>query len=228
MQKGCDIIDPLSVDCVVFGFENSELSVLLIQHADGISAGSWGLPGGWIQYNESIDFSAHRVLKDLTGLEDIFLEQLRAFGEVDRYPVNRVITIAFVALIRTGNYIPTPGSNAASASWYPITDTPNLMYDHEHILAEAHQHLKIRVKNEPIGFNLLDEQFTLLDLQHLYESILQVKLDKSNFRRKIMKMNLLKPSSEKQTGVNHRAARLYRFDPDRYHELCKKGFVFEI
>jgi 8-oxo-dGTP diphosphatase len=186
------------------------------------------LPGGWIRYNESTDDAAARLLSDLTGVSHIYLEQLRSFGNVDRYPSKRVITIVYYALVKPENYTLHPGFTAADAQWFKISEVPELPYDHAEILENGLIHLKHKVRHEPIGFNLLPKKFTLLQLQELYEAILEKKLDKPNFRRKLMKMNLLDPCKEKQTDVSHRAANLYRFDKKIYDKLTEKGFTFEL
>jgi len=222
------IIDALSIDCLIFGFKKSELDILLVQHGEGISKGKWALPGGWIKYNESTDASATRILNDLTGVSNIYLEQLRAFGNVNRYPNKRVITIAYYALVKPENYTLHAGFTAADARWFRMSEIPEMPYDHKQILDEGLAHLKHKVRHEPIGFNLLPKKFTLLQLQELYEAILDQKLDKPNFRRKLMRMNLLEPCKEKQTDVSHRAASLYKFDKKAYGRLREKGFLFEL
>ena len=222
-----DVIEDLSIDCIIFGFQESQLKVLLVKHAEGIIKDRWALPGGFVTYNENIDAAAYRLLNDLTGVKELYLEQLKAFGDVDRYPTKRVITIAYYALARPENYQLHAGFTASDARWFSIDEIKDLPYDHDKILKFAFQRLKQKVKFEPIGFNLLPEKFTLLQLQDLYEAILEINLDKPNFRRKIMKMNLLISCNEKQKGVSHRAANLYRFDKLVYDKLKKKGFIFE-
>ncbi len=221
------IIDELSIDCVIVGFTNNGLQILLVEHAEGISKGLWALPGGWIRYNEGLDDAAYRILRDLTGVRDVFLEQLKAFGGLDRYPSRRVITIAYYSLVRPETYDIIPGFTASDARWYNLSEIGKLPYDHQQIIAFCMQQLKYKVRHEPIGFNLLPEKFTLLQLQSLYESILGTTLDKPNFRRKIMKMNLLVDCHEKQQDVAHRAANLYRFDLEVYESLRQKGYSFE-
>jgi 8-oxo-dGTP diphosphatase len=221
-------IDALSIDCLIFGFRNSELDILLIKHAEGISKGRWALPGGWIRYNESVDNAASRLLTSLTGVSNIFLEQLRVFGEVNRYPGKRVITIAYYALINASNYSLSAGFTASDAQWYKIGDVPRLPYDHNKILRYGFQYLKHKVRHEPIGFNLLPKKFTLHHIQKLYEAILETELDKPNFRRKLLNMNLLVPCDEKQQDVSHRAANFYRFDKKIYKQLTESGFTFEL
>ena len=222
-----EVIEDLSIDCIIFGFQESKLKVLLVKHAEGIIKDHWALPGGFVTYNENIDASAYRLLYDLTGVKELYLEQLQAFGDVNRYPTKRVITIAYYALTRPENYELHAGFTASDAKWFSINDISNLPYDHDQILKFAFQRLKQKVKFEPIGFNLLPEKFTLLQLQDLYEAILETSLDKPNFRRKIMKMGLLISCNEKQMGVSHRAANLYRFDKEVYDKLKKEGFIFE-
>lgn len=222
------IIEALSIDCLIFGFKKNELDVLLVQHAEGISKGKWALPGGWIKYSESIDESANRILNELTGVSNIYLEQLKAFGDIKRYPTKRVITIAYFALVKPENYTLHPGFTAADAQWFKISEVPSLPYDHRQILQEGLNYLKHKVRHEPVGFNLIPKKFTLLQLQELYEAILDKKLDKPNFRRKIMKMNFLEPCKEKETAVSHRAASLFRFDRKKYNSLTEKGFTFEL
>jgi 8-oxo-dGTP diphosphatase len=221
-------IDALSIDCLIFGFREAELDVLLVKHAEGISKGKWALPGGWIQYNEDIDQAAHRLLKSLTGVADIYLEQLRAFGNVNRYPDKRVITLAYNALVNADNYSLNPGFTASDVQWFNIHAVPKLPYDHQQILDFGFRHLKHKVRHEPIGFNLLPKKFTLHHIQQLYEAILETQLDKPNFRRKLLNMNLLVPCDEKQKAVSHRAASLYRFDKKIYDRLTEKGFSFEL
>ncbi|TRX25093.1 NUDIX hydrolase [Flavobacterium franklandianum] len=222
------IMNSISIDCIIFGFNNGVLEALLVKHAIGDSKGEWGLPGGIINKGESIDAAAQRTLRELTGLENIFLEQLKAFGDPKRIPTNRVITIGYYALINREEYDVKAGLTVSEAKWYKINSIPNLIYDHNEILDFGLKKLQTRILNAPIGFNLLPEKFTLLQLMHLYEEILGKELDKSNFRRKILKMKLLVALDEKQQDVSHRAAKLYQFDSDIYEKLSQKGFNFEI
>lgn len=220
------IMDDLSIDCVIFGFTD-ELKVLLVKHAEGISKGKWALPGGYITYDESLDQSANRILKLLTGVDKLFLEQLKAFGSVERFPNKRVVTVAYYTLIRDTDYDVVAGFTASDVKWFSINDIPELPYDHRDILQYAWDQLKHKVKQEPIGFNLLPKKFTLLQLQNLYESILQIKLDKPNFRRKMLSMNLLVDCNEKQDNVSHRAAKLFSFNEEVYQSLKEHKFVLD-
>ncbi|MFH7015956.1 NUDIX hydrolase [Flavobacterium sp. FlaQc-47] len=220
-------MNAITIDCVIFGFDKGSLEVLLVQHGEGISKGKWGLPGGWIYKKESTDDAAHRLLNELTGLDNIYLEQLKAFGDPDRFPLRRVITIGYYALVKREDYNIKAGFTAADAKWYKINSIPDLIYDHNEILSYSLQHLRNRVRQAPIGFNLLPEKFTLLQLMHLYEEVLGIEMDKSNFRRKILHMKLLVALDEKQQDVSHRAAKLYQFDSAIYKKLTEKGFNFE-
>jgi hypothetical protein len=222
------VIDAISIDCLIFGFKRAELDILLVQHGEGIGKGKWGLPGGFIKYSESADAAAARLLNDLTGVSNIYLEQLKTFGDVHRYPTKRVLTIAYNALIKPENYAIRPGFTAADSKWFKVSQVPKLLYDHNEILKYALKHLEHKVRHEPVGFNLLPKKFTLLQLQELYEAILGKTLDKPNFRRKLQKMNLLIQTNEKQNDVSHRAASLYQFDKKNYDKLIEKGFTFEL
>jgi 8-oxo-dGTP diphosphatase len=221
-------LNEISIDCIIFGFNNGILEILLVKHAVGDSKGEWGLPGGFIKEKEGIDDAAQRLLWELTGLDNIFLEQIKAFGKPNRIPFSRVITIGYYALIKREEYDIKAGLTVFEAKWYKMDEVPNLIYDHNEILDFGLKKLQTRILNAPIGFNLLPEKFTLLQLMHLYEEILGKELDKSNFRRKILKMKLLVALEEKQQDVSHRAAKLYQFDSKIYAKLSQKGFNFEI
>ncbi len=218
----------LTVDNVIFGFDDGELKVLIVKHGEGESRGHWGLPGDWLKEGETLEQAASRVLLDRTGVRDIFLEQLHAFSELERHPGERIITVAFFALVRSDAHALSVGKTELDARWVNVRETPPLIFDHDSILSKALARLKHKVRHEPIGFNLLPEKFTLLELQRLYEAVLDITLDKPNFRRKMMKMNLLISTDEKQSGVSYRAANLYRFDLKVYRELTEQGFVFEV
>ena len=221
------IMQSISIDCVIFGFKDGKLHLLLVEHGEGISVGKWGVPGGWIRKDESLNNAASRILKELTGLDKVYLEQFKAFGEVERFPGDRVITIAYFALIKEEDYEIVPGFTASDVRWFDIDQLPELIYDHPEIVENGKKHLQHKVRHEPIGLYLLPKKFTLLQLQELYEALLETKLDKPNFRRKILKMNFLVDCKEKQQNVSHRAANLYRFDQKKYLQLKEKGFVFE-
>lgn len=225
--KESQVMDSITIDCCIFSFENGIFKVLIVQHGEGIRKGEWGLPGGWIEYDEDINDAANRLLENLTGLKDIYLEQVKAFGNPARFPLGRVITIGYYALINSENFNIKAGFTASEAKWVRVNEIPELIYDHNEILNESLRRLRKKVRRAPIGFNLLPEKFTLLQLMELYQEILNEEMDKSNFRRKFLKMKLLKDIGDKQEGVSHRAAKLYTFDEHRYENFTKKGFNFE-
>lgn len=217
-----------SVDNLIFGCEDNTLEILLIQHGEGESKGEWGLPGDWLGDMESLEDAAARTLRERSGISDVYLEQLHTFSAVDRHPSGRIVTTVFFSLIRPESYSTSTGKTELDAKWFDVKKLPALIFDHLEIIQKGLSHLTHKVRHEPIGFNLLPEKFTLLQLQNLYETILDVKLDKPNFRRKMQKMQLLIPCGEKQIGVAHRAANLYRFDQKVYNKLLTNGFVFEL
>jgi 8-oxo-dGTP diphosphatase len=229
MNDHFDLPKPaVTVDCVVFGLDRQDLKVMLIQRGIEPFLGKWALPGGFVRVDETLEQSARRELKEETGIKKVFLEQLYTFGEVERDPRDRVITIAYYALVNLWEHNILATTDAAAAKWFALSQLPKLAFDHDQILQVAWRRLQGKVRYEPIGFELLPPKFTLSQLQNLYELVLNQPLDKRNFRKKILKMDLLIELAETETGVSHRAARLYRFDPQRYTQLQQKGFSFEI
>lgn len=218
----------LTVDCVVFGLDEYELKVLLIQRDIPPFEGRWALPGGFVHVDESIDDAARRELREETGVDRIFLEQLYTFGAVGRDPRERVVTVAYYALVNLADHPVAANTDARSASWFPVYDVPDLAFDHDEILEMAYDRLRNKIRYKPIGFELLPRKFTLSQIQRLYEKILDTPLDKRNFRKKILKMDVLEALDEVETDVAHRAARLYRFDPDRYEKQSQAGMGFEL
>jgi 8-oxo-dGTP diphosphatase len=235
----------VSVDCVIFGFDESELKVLLIERDLDITdqkTRKFSLPGNLIDDNEDLDTSAKRILKELTHLDNIFLEQFYAFGDPDRVknssdvqwlnavrdvPTARVITVAYYSLVKIGDYQPSAASFARKAFWCPVSQVPDLAFDHNQIFNQALQSLKVKLRMQPIGFELLPDKFSLGQLQKVYETILGTTLDKRNFRRKILNKGFLKPLQEKQKGVPHKRARLFEFDKEAYDRLKADQFYFE-
>lgn len=220
------ILEDLSIDCVIFGFQES-MQVLLVRHKEGISKGRWALPGGFVMRDESLDEAAYRILYRLTGIQDLFLEQTKAFGRVDRFPTKRVVTIAYNSLVRIGELHLTPGFTADDVKWVPFHEVPALPYDHWEILSYSQELLRSKIRQEPIGFNMLPRKFTLHQLYSLYGAILEAKLDKPNFRRKIERLNILVSTGEKEEGVRYRAAQLYQFDQEAYNSLKERKFVLD-
>ena len=219
----------LAVDCVVFGLAaDDDLKVLLIQRRLEPFRNRWALPGGFVRLDESLEDAARRELAEEAGIRDVFLEQLFTFGAVDRDPRERVVSVAYYALVNLRDHQLTASTDARDAAWFDLDDTPDLAFDHQTILSVAHERLRGKVRYQPIGFELLPRKFTLTQLQRVYERILDRTLDKRNFRRKALATGLLIELDEIQRDVAHRAARLYRFDEPKYRKLARKGFLFEI
>jgi 8-oxo-dGTP diphosphatase len=218
----------LTVDCVVFGFDEEDLKVLLIQRDLPPFQGRWALPGGFVHVDESLDEAARRELQEETGVSRLYLEQLFSFGELARDPRERVVSVAYYALAKLSDHRIQAATDARNAAWFAVSDTPELAFDHDRILATALERLKAKVRYQPIGFELLPPKFTLSQLQHLYETVLETTLDKRNFRKKILGMGLLEELDEIEQDVAHRAARLYRFDAKKYRDLAKQGVHFEL
>lgn len=218
----------VSIDCVLFGFDGGELKILLIERNEEPFKDWWALPGYLIGDDESLDQSASRILHELTGLSDVYMEQYYAFGEVGRHPQGRVVTIAYYAMLRLGgDKALKPLTNyAKKAQWININELPKLAFDHQHIYDKGLEKIKRRIKHLPIAFELLPEKFTLTQVQNVYELILGKKLDKRNFRKKILSFGVLKELDEKQKGVSFRAATLYKFDKRKYAKLYSKEISF--
>lgn len=219
-----------SVDNVIFGFDEGDLKVLLIKRGTAPFQGLWALPGDLVYPNEDLDTAAYRVLEELTGLKKVYLEQVHTFGAVDRHPLGRVITIAYFSLVKISDFTLTASSFAQNVEWHVVDNAlkSELAFDHNAILETCLNALTHRVRIRPVGFELLPPKFTLTELQHLYEAILDTALDKRNFRKKILSMSLLIDLNELQEGVPHRPAKLYSFNKERYHQLEAHGFSFEV
>jgi 8-oxo-dGTP diphosphatase len=218
----------LTVDCVVFGFDEGDLKVLLIERGLEPFKGKWALPGGFVRIDETLEEAARRELREEAGLENVFLEQLYTFGAVDRDPRERVVSVAYYALVKLADFRTRAATDAADARWFAVSRVPKLAFDHNEILAMALVRLRNKVRYAPIGFELLPSKFTLSQLQHLYEAVLGEQLDKRNFRKKVLKLNFLTELPEQQRNGAHRPARLYRFDQPTYERLQKSGFNFEV
>lgn len=218
-----------SVDCVIFGFYGTELHILLHKFPYEPFKGYWALLGGFVHLDENIDDAARNTVERLTSLENVYMEQVYTFGNVFRVPTERVITTCYYALIEVEPTLSKLSSNFG-ATWHPISSALklNLVYDHFSMLHKSLEQLRRKVRYQPIGFELLPEKFTMLELRNLYESILGRPLDKRNFSKKILNMNLLVKLKEKQKGTSRRGAYYFCFDEKRYQELVSKGFLFEI
>jgi 8-oxo-dGTP diphosphatase len=218
----------LTVDCVVFGFDEGELKVLLIERGLAPFKGQWALPGGFVRVDETVDDAARRELAEEAGLKNVFLEQLYTFGALNRDPRERVVSIAYYALVKLAEHETKAATDAAAARWFAVRKTPKLAFDHSDILATALTRLRGKLRYQPIGFELLPPKFTLSQIQHLYEAVLGVAIDKRNFRKKLLGFDLLMPLKETLMAGAHRPAQLYRFDPEKYERLRKRGFNFEL
>ena len=215
----------VTTDCVIFGFDGSELQVLLIERGIEPFKGKWAFPGGFLNMDETAGEGAMRELKEETGLENAYIEQFNTYSEPGRDPRERVITIAHYALVRIQEV--KGGDDAAKAQWFPIDEVPQLAFDHDKILRDAMRKLRERIHFEPIGFELLPEKFTMRELQILYESILGVKFDRRNFAKKMMHYELLNQLDETVRPTAKRDALLYSYNKDNYELFKKKGFQLE-
>jgi 8-oxo-dGTP diphosphatase len=247
------ILNSVSVDCVIFGFDKSGLRVLLNQtdkealkrtlpeqassdqirelydkHPVLTGEIDWSLFGGHVPVEKDLDEFAKDLLLQATGLNDVFLQQISAFGSLDRVPYVRVITIGYYALINPDYYHLKQSVIARSLQWFNLNELPPLCFDHDLIIRKALNKLRQEVMYHPIGFHLLPDKFTLTEIQSLYEVILNKKMDTRNFRKKLAKMELLIDSGEKQKNVAHRAAKLYQFDIQVYEKLKMEGLNFRI
>lgn len=202
----------LSTECVIFGYKNNALRVLLIQRGSEPYKDSWAIPGDLVFPEEDVDHTARRILHHLVGEEQTFLEQFYTFGNTGRHPVGRVVTVGYYSVVNTDTYVPVETKWAKQVKWYDVLDLPKLAFDHDKIIAKALRHIRKKVDTEPIGFQFLPTKFTLLDLQGVYEALLNQKFDKPNFRKKMLSLNLITPLNELETNVSHRPAKLYTYN----------------
>lgn len=214
----------VTVDIVIFTIQQGVLKVLLVKRRIAPFKGQFAIPGGFVHEDEDLELAAVRELSEETGVSDVYLEQLYSFGEPDRDPRGRVVTVAYFALISADRKLKA-GTDAAEATWYPMDDLPPLAFDHATILKYALERLRNKLEYTTVGFQLLPEKFTLTELQEVYEAILGKKLDKRNFRRKMSVLKILKPLREYRRG-GQRPARLYRFVAARFEKLKDKGILF--
>lgn len=218
----------LATDCAIFGFDGGELKLLLLERENAPFRGTWALPGGFVHMQETTEAAAKRILLEKAGIRNVFIEQLYTFSEIERDPRERIVSVAYFALVNKTQFRLIAGRDTIQAEWHPISALPELGFDHRNIVSLAVDRLKGKVRYQPVGFELLDEKFTLSQLQALYEAILQSPVDKRNFRKKLLGMGLLKQLDEKEQNVPRKAAFYYSFDKRAYQELTKKGFHFEL
>ncbi len=218
----------LAVDAIVFAYRNEKLKVLLIQPKYGPFIDRWALPGGFVLDNESLQDAVHRELQEETGIKVNYLEQLYTFGDVERDPRKRVVSVAYFALVNPRNLVLKADTDAAKADWFDILELPELAYDHGDILRVAIERLKAKLQYQPIGFDLLPKAFPFSDLEKLYGTILDQKIDRRNFRKKMLSFGILTETDKIRKEGSGRPAKLYRFNTKKYKSLEAKGFHFEI
>lgn len=217
----------LAVDCIIFGFDQEDLKILLIKRNFEPEKGKWSLMGGFLKKEENLNMAANRILYQLTGYEQIYMEQLYAFSEVDRDPAERTISVAYFALINIKDHDKAL-IDKHSAQWFSVTNLPDLIFDHSEMISKAIKRLRYKTSKNPIGFELLPEKFTMRQLQKLYESILGEKLDKRNFIHKINALDILIRLEEKDMNSSRKGSFLYRFDAEKYQQKVQEGFSFKL
>ncbi len=215
----------VAVDCIIFGFDGKELKALLVKRGFEPEMGKWSLMGGFVNKAESADAAASRILDQLTGLTSIYMEQLYCFGDVNRDPGGRVISVGYFALIKIDDYSEVL-MKEHNAKWFPLNKIPAMVFDHKQMIRLAKERLQQKVAQHPIGFALLPDKFTLQQLQGLYEAIYETELDKRNFTRKILSLNILNKLNEKEKESSRKGAFYYVFDKKKYEKLDKEGVQF--
>ncbi len=217
----------LAVDCIIFGFDKEELKILLIKRDFEPEKGKWSLMGGFLKRSETLDDAANRILQTLTGINNIYMEQLYGFSKVDRDPAERTISVAYFALINIEDHNEEL-IEKYSARWFNVKEAPELIFDHDAMVNHAIRRLRYRTSNKPIGFELLPEKFTMRQLQKLYEAILDESLDKRNFINKINNLDILVKLEEKDMSSSRKGSFLYEFDKEKYDRKVEDGFTFKI
>ncbi len=226
-SKGSKLL--VAVDCIIFGYDilEKEIKLLLFKRLIEPAKGRWSLTGGFVDENESLDDAASRILRSLTGLESVYMKQSFAYGDINRDPGARVISVAYFALI-TIRDIDRGLAEQNGVNWRSISRLPDLIFNHPAMVKRALRDLQDQVKIKPVGFELLPEKFTLVQLQDLYEAIYQRTVDKRNFRKKILSMGILEKLDEKEKETSKRGAYYYKFNKDKYEKLKKNGFYFNL
>ncbi|ERM81619.1 hypothetical protein P872_19890 [Rhodonellum psychrophilum GCM71 = DSM 17998] len=237
---GLDLIPQLSLDCVIFGFHDGLLKILLLRWKE---TEEWSLPGGIVLQRESVDDAANRVLMERTGLTEIFLKQFHTFGDLHRYDkkelqdklghvistehwYDRAVSIGYFALVDYAMVFPNPDKYTDECKWVDLKEVPKLLFDHNAILEKAIQSLRRELSFQPLGYNLLPEKFTMPELMRLYEAVLDKKIDPRNFQKKILKSGIVIRLEEVKRGLAHKSPFLYRFDKERYEEVLEDGGLF--
>ena len=207
----------VSVDCIIFGFDEGELKLLLLKRNFEPAMGKWSLMGGFVQEDESVDAAAKRVLAELTGLENVYMEQVGTFGDLERDPGERVISVAYYALVNVNEY-DRELVQQHNAHWTKIDELPQLIFDHPIMISKARELMKHKASCNPIGFNLLPELFTLTQLQNLYEAIYGEPMDKRNFRKRVAEMDFIEKTDLIDKSGSRRGAYLYKFNDKAYRK----------
>jgi ADP-ribose pyrophosphatase YjhB (NUDIX family) len=215
----------VAVDCIIFGFDGRQLQGLFIKRGFEPEKGKWSLMGGFVNKDENVDEAASRVLNELTGLSNIYMEQLYCFGDVGRDTAGRVVSVSYFALINIAEYSEQLQHNH-EARWFALSKMPTLIFDHKQMVMKAKERLQQKVANHPIGFELLPEKFTLPQLQNLYEAIYEGPIDKRNFTRKILSLAILNKLNEKEKETSRKGAFYYVFDRSKYNKLEHEGMKF--
>ena len=219
----------VAVDAIIFGFNENEheLKLLVLKRQFPPEKGKWSLMGGFVSPEENLDNAAHRIVSQLTGLDNVYMEQLYTFGDINRDTGGRIISIAYFSLIKINDH-DSELVKKHGASWISVSGIPDLIFDHPEMVERALRKLRIRARTQPIGFELLPEKFTIPQLQRLYEAIYQIPFDKRNFRRKLLAMGLLEKLNEKEKETSKKGAFYYQFNQWKYEELIEKGFNFDL
>ncbi|MBE7644539.1 NUDIX hydrolase [Tenacibaculum finnmarkense] len=218
----------LAVDAVVFGYEAGNISILLIKRKYEPFKGKWAIPGGFILADESLETAVERELLEETGVKINYLEQLYTFGNPERDPRKRVVTVAYFGLVKPNCFKLKASTDAEQAQWFSIDKLPELSFDHQDILDKAINRLRAKITYEPIGFELLESKFPFSDLEKLYATLLGRAVDRRNFRKKIMNLNILDELDEKTSKGSGRPAKLFQFNEKRFFQLKKEGIIFDI
>jgi len=241
-KDSLELVPQMTLDCVIFGFHDSSLKVLLLKWK---GTEFYSLAGGTVRQSESLDKAAERVLMERTGLDKIFLRQFHTFGNVERYDrekikkmlahlidpdlwYERAISVGYYALVDYMKVFPNPDALSDACEWWDLNEVPALLFDHDEILVKALHALRLELSFQPIGLNLLPEKFTMPDMMRMYEAILDKKIDPRNFQKKILKSGIVIKLNEVKRGVAHKSPFLYKFDPEKYEEVLKEGGLFFI
>ncbi|WP_139958621.1 NUDIX hydrolase [Flavicella sediminum] len=217
----------IATDCIIFGFDNESIKLLVFKRRVAPFEGEWSLIGSFVKNDESVNNAAKRVLREITGLENVFMKQLKVYGEVDRDPGSRCITVGQYALIRIEDQDKALVEKHG-AVWHDLHELPDLVLDHNTMVKDALTQLRLRASYQPIGFELLPEKFTIPSLQKLYEEIYQIEFDARNFRKKIIALDVLTKLDEKDKSSSKKGAFLYKFNPTKYNKLLEAGINFKL